>query len=117
VGTQELQGVNYEAYVSNGAFSAGEQVDIQLRGRNPQGGGGLQALAGNDDLLAGLAALTLAVGAAWLWLRRLQPAPETLMDQIVALDARFARGDIGKNAYNQKRAALKERLRRALQEK
>lgn len=114
-GTQDLQGSLYQAYISNGAYSAGHEIEVRLRGAHPLGG--LQSLAADNRLLAGLAALTISVGLAWLWLHSLQPNVDLLMDQIIALDERHKRGDIAKNAYNQKRAALKEKLRRALKEK
>jgi hypothetical protein len=111
-GDQDLQDTSYDAYVSNGAFSAGNETQIELHGAHPLGGS--TSFAAGDRLLVALAALTASVGVAWLWLRRLQPNPEALMDQIIALDERHSRGDLAKNAYNQQRAALKEKLRRAL---
>jgi hypothetical protein len=114
-GDQDLQDTTYDAYVSNGAFSAGDETEINLSGPHPLGAS--SSFAAYDRLLVALAALTASVGAAWFWLRRMQPDPEVLMDQIIALDARHARGDLAKNAYNQQRAVLKEKLRRALKEK
>jgi hypothetical protein len=115
-GQQELQGVTYTAYVSNGAILSGESAELRLRGRNPQGGGGLQALLGSNDLVVGLAALTLAVGAAWLWLRHIQAGPEAVLDRIARLDARYEAGKLRKDAYERQRAALKAQLRRSLKD-
>lgn len=115
-GEQEIEGNHYTAYVSNQAFSAGMQPELQLRGRNPLGGGGLQALLASDGAVVGLAALTLAVGVAWLWLRRLQATPDQLLAQITRLDERFARGDMAENKYKRQRAALKAQLRRIVKD-
>jgi mono/diheme cytochrome c family protein len=115
VGQQDIQGLTYQAYSSNGAFLAGENTQLRLRGRNPLGGGGLQSLA-SDNLIAGLAVLTVAVGAAWFWLHRVQAGPETVLDHIVRLDARYESGKLDKETYVRQRGALKAQLRRILKD-
>jgi mono/diheme cytochrome c family protein len=115
VGQQDIQGLTYQAYSSNGAFLAGESTQLRLRGRNPLGGGGLQSLA-SDNLIAGLAVLTVAVGAAWLWLHRVQAGPETVLDRIVRLDARYESGKLDKESYERQRDALKAHLQRILKD-
>lgn len=115
VGSQDIQGLTYQAYSSNGAFLAGESTQLRLRGRNPLGGGGLQSLV-NNDLITGLAVLTVAVGVAWLWLHQVQAGPETVLDRIVRLDARYESGKLDKEAYERQRAALKAQLRRILKD-
>ncbi len=116
-GEQQIQDAYYRAYVSNQAYSAGDTAELQLRGRNPQGSGGLQAVLASDGVVVGLAALTVAVGLAWLWLRRIQAGPDEILAQIARLDARFASGDMAENQYKRQRAALKARLGRAVKER
>ncbi|MCW5874287.1 MAG: cytochrome c [Anaerolineales bacterium] len=115
-GEQDIQGMQYTAYLSTEAVSAGETLALQFRGRNPLGGGGLQAVLASDGVVVGLAALTVAVGLAWLWLRRMQTGPDQLIAQIARLDERFARGDLAENKYRRQRAALKAQLRRSVKE-
>jgi len=114
VGEQQIQTVSYRAYVSNETYSAGDTAELQLRGRNPQGGVGLQAVLASDGVIVGLAALTLAVGLAWLWLRRVQTSPDEVVAQIARLDARYEAGDMAQNQYKRQRAALKAQLRRMM---
>lgn len=116
-GEQEIEGTRYTAYVSNQAYSADALPELQLRGRNPLGGGGLQAVLASDGIVVGLAALTVAVGLLWLWLRRMQAEPQQVLAQITRLDERFARGDIAENKYKRQRAALKAQLRRTVKDK
>lgn len=118
-GEQEINGINYGAYLAQGGFSPGDEVEISLRGTHPLGTGGLAALASDDRLLVGLAALTVAVGSLYFWLRRLpREAPrssEQILDEITALDERYEDGMIKQAAYDKRRAALKARLRRSLE--
>lgn len=120
VGLQDVQGTSYQAYVSNGAFSAGEEVDLNLAGSNPMGGAGVSNLIQDDRLLVGLTALTAAVGVAWLWLRRTQPtaaSAEQLMDEIIKLDERYEKGRVSERVYDSRRAELKKQLRTVLKNK
>ncbi|HRN51275.1 MAG TPA: cytochrome c [Anaerolineales bacterium] len=117
IGSQEIDGTTYTAYLSNQPYSVDEQPELQLRGRNPAGGGGLQAVLASDNVVIGLAALTVAVGLLWLWLRRMQAGPEQLLAQITRLDERFTRGDVAENVYKRQRAALKAQLRRSVKGK
>ncbi|MBX3045839.1 MAG: c-type cytochrome [Anaerolineales bacterium] len=115
-GEQQIQDAYYRAYVSNGTYSAGDTAELRLRGRNPQGSGGLQAVLASDGVVVGLAALTVAVGLLWLWLRRMQASPDEVLAQITRLDERFAAGDIAENQYKRQRAALKAQLRRVMKD-
>ncbi len=117
-GVQPIQDIDYQSYVSNQAFFTGDQVSLRLRGANPAGGG-LLALVSDDSLLIGLAALTVAVGVAWIWLRSTQPSeiPENLMDEIIKLDRRFEKGRISDGVYEKRRGALKKQLRRSLKDR
>ncbi|MEX2160568.1 MAG: cytochrome c [Anaerolineales bacterium] len=114
IGTQALEGTTYRVFAASTGFQAGEAVPIMIRGQHPLGGGGFGWLA-DDSLLLGLAALTLAVGVLWLWVRA-SPArqPESILEEIAALDARYESGKIGKRAYSTRRAKLKRSLSQAL---
>lgn len=116
-GEQQIQDASYRAYLSNQAYSAGDTAELQLRGRNPQGGGGWQALLASDGVVVGLAGLTLAVGFTWLWLRRMQAGPDEVLARIARLDARFEAGDVSQNQYTRQRAALKAQLRRVMKDR
>lgn len=113
IGTQAIEGVDYAVYSADAGFFPGDEVPIAILGAHPAGGGGLAGILNDDSLVVGLASLTLAVGAIWLWLRSAQ-TPEQWMDAILALDARYKRGDISKQAYNRQRAALKAKLQYSL---
>lgn len=119
-GLQDVQGTSYQAYVSNGAFSTGDEVDVHLIGANPMSGGGFLDLIQDDRLLIGLTALTAAVGVAWLWLRRTQPQASTaeqVMDEIIKLDERYEKGRVTERVYDLRRAELKKQLRAVLKKK
>ncbi|UYN90055.1 MAG: c-type cytochrome [Anaerolineales bacterium] len=116
-GEQQIQDASYRAYLSSQAYSAGDTAELQLRGPNPQGGGGWQALLANDGVVVGLAGLTLAVGFTWLWLRRMQAGPDEVLARIARLDARFEAGDVSQNQYTRQRAALKAQLRRMMKDR
>jgi hypothetical protein len=69
----------------------------------------------DDSLLLGLAALTAAVGFAWLWVRSLPaPNPDQLLEEIAVLDERYAADRISKASYAKRRATLKSQLRATL---
>jgi hypothetical protein len=70
--------------------------------------------------------LVIVIGGAWLWQQRRKlatatapglavvdepEAVETLLDAILALDDQYRLGELPLEAYKQRRAALKERLR------
>jgi mono/diheme cytochrome c family protein len=113
--TQQIDNTNYAAYLAEGGFTPEDAIDIALRGRHPLGGGGLQAVLADDRLTIGLAALTVTVGIAWLWLRRIGGAmPQTaeqIMDEIIALDDAYEKANIKQVTYETRRAVLRERLR------
>jgi hypothetical protein len=113
--TQQIDGTNYAAYLTEGGFTPEDEIDITLRGRHPLGGAGLQAIVADDRLVIGLAALTATVGIAWLWLRRVASTkPQTadqIMEEIIALDDAYEKAVIKQSTYEKRRSALKERLR------
>lgn len=113
-GSQAFDGVNHLAYAADAGYFPGDQLALELRGPHPLGGSA-PTFGASDDLLAGLAALTAAVGLAWLWLRRLPAAgtpltAEAIMDEILALDERYANGKVSEAVYAKRRASLKAQL-------
>lgn len=116
-GSQQVDSAAYRVYQSTRQLETGENLELRLRGAHPLGSGFWLRLARNDALLVGSAALTVAVGAAWMWLRRQEAqlrSSTALLDAIVSLDQQFEAGDLPKNDYKRRRAALKEALRQAL---
>ncbi|MCL5429179.1 MAG: cytochrome c [Chloroflexi bacterium] len=112
-GSQEINGIEYSLYAAETGYFPGDEVSLSLKGAHPRGG-----FARDDNLLAGLAALTAAVGFAWIWLWRRPAAPpkgiEHILDEIIDLDERYERGGLAKTTYTKQRTALKARLRREL---
>jgi mono/diheme cytochrome c family protein len=130
-GQKSMQGVNVHLYTAN-ALKAGEALPIHLSGQLGQSSGLDQSTLGG--LLIGVGALVLALAVVTYWyLRRRQslvrvevgdedtPAQpesvETLLDAIVALDDLYQTGKIPKDAYDQRRAELKGKLRLVQQAK
>jgi hypothetical protein len=75
----------------------------------------LRSLLQDESLVAGLAAVTLAVGLVWLWVRSLPlQNPQQVMDEIIALDERYEQGRVGESTYTERRAVLKSQLRNLL---
>jgi mono/diheme cytochrome c family protein len=130
-GSRDVQGTQYHMY--NGpAYSPGQELHLTVTT-----GSGVQALAvaaGNSSsLLVGIGAfgLALIVAGAFLFMRnrrRVTPqeeqtaAPsmpaspvsenaETIMDAILALDDLYKEGKLPEDAYHQRRAELKARLK------
>ena len=115
IGDQSVAGTIYSAYSAEAGYFPGDEVLVALGGAHPLGTYGLSSLLQDDSLLLGLAAVTTAVGLAWLWVRRL-PAqgPQQLMDEIIALDEKYEQGRVAQSAYTKRRVALKAQLRSAL---
>lgn len=118
LGNQQLDNEIYAGYHAQQNYAAGDTLRFEISGEHPLGASNaLRNLVGRSDFLVGLIALAMVVAVVWLWLRRQnaqQPDPEEIMDAIIALDARYAEDNISDDAYLKRRAALKERLRRAL---
>jgi mono/diheme cytochrome c family protein len=106
-GTQQIDARTYSLYTADAGYLPGDTVIVALRG----GSANAPAILRDPSLLAGLAALLVAVGALWVWVRRTPANRDAVLDEIVALDARYERGDIREAAYQKRRAALKEQLR------
>jgi mono/diheme cytochrome c family protein len=127
-GTRDAQGTQYQMY--NGAsLAAGDVLRMTVSGSNPSG-----LLSGNskNNLIVGLAVFGVALIGVGLWLYfknrptvavddgpGMQASPagstsdnaETIMDAILALDDLYQAGKLPEDAYRQRRAELKGRLK------
>jgi mono/diheme cytochrome c family protein len=133
-GLRDLQGVNYFMY-SMSTLPTGNEIVLEISG-SPKG---VSSLPDNrSSLLIGLGALGIAMMIAGVWLYRRDRAasdadedenveelddeteetetPEELMDAIIALDDLYKAGELPEEAYEQRRALLKNRLAKALGE-
>jgi mono/diheme cytochrome c family protein len=129
-GTRDGEGVVYQVY-SGGGLEAGSALNLTLSGR-PGGGSVWSDLAGDQgSLVFGLGALGLALVVAGLLLYRRsqvgepdleeegedseedagEETPDSLMDAILALDDLYQDRKLPEDAYQKRRAELKERLR------
>jgi mono/diheme cytochrome c family protein len=131
-GTRQFEGVTYNMYTSAG-MQTGSSLLLNLSG-HPKENPTIIAASENSnrDLVIGLGGLGLAliVAGLFLWRRNwteeavgeeVEPEEETgadsaedLMDAIIALDDQFRAGSLPEQAYHQRRAELKERLRTAV---
>ncbi len=128
-GTQNVQGASYHMY-SGGKLAAGSSLTLTLSGRPGSGASILSNTELRNNLAIGLGALgiVLVVLAIWLYRRQSRSAEEDeeeiepedeaeydtedgLMDAIIALDDQYKAGELPEEAYAQRRAELKERLR------
>jgi mono/diheme cytochrome c family protein len=138
-GVQDVQGIPY-IFFSGEALPQDGQLSLNLSGRPNFGGSNLVTAGSNSNLAIGLGALGVAVLGAGIWLfrrsnsngfvedeldeeedelRDLLPDgmdTESLMDAIIALDDHFKAGELPEDAYLQRRAVLKEHLRKLLAE-
>lgn len=141
-GMQDFEGLTYEIFSSEG-FPENEPLTLRLSGRARLSGAGWFNLAATTgaELALGLGALGVTSLLAGIWLfRRAQtarsngeewdavedgaegdPLPEGLdaeglMDAIIALDDHFKAGQLPLEAYHQRRALLKEQLKKKLAE-
>jgi hypothetical protein len=130
---RDVQGVPYRMF-SGGQLEAGSDLELTVTGR--PGGGSLIPTAGSSsNLMIGALAfgLALVVVGVWLYRRRsveedqiqesvdldveeetMLSDPDELMDAILALDDHYQAGDLPEEAYRQRRAELKARLKSAL---
>lgn len=124
-GKRQVEGASLYLYSASN-LPGGSVLEFTVSGRPgaaPWVGSGP---AGNLILGAGLFMLVIVIGGAWLWQQRRKlatatapglavvdepEAVETLLDAILALDDQYRLGELPLEAYKQRRAALKERLR------
>ena len=132
-GLRDIQDVPYRMYSSNN-LGAGSLLSFEISGR--PGAGDTSLLSGNFSWKwlawgAGFVGMVLVGVGLWLYQRNkntvYQPAgvpqiieagipagaedAEALMDAIIALDDQYQAGELPEDAYQQRRAELKGRLR------
>jgi hypothetical protein len=126
-GTRAVQGVQYHLY-NRSKLQPGSEVSLTLTG-SPAGENVAFAASQNTNLIIGLGVLglVLILAGGWMYLRNrsaqregepfLQEvklpyeSPETLMDAILALDDLYKDGKLPEDAYLERRAELKQRLK------
>lgn len=129
-GTRDVQGETFQMY-TGARLPVGENLQFTLSGL-PGGSGMLSNPTTATSLVIGLGALglVLVVAGVWLYRRNTKVAVEpdgdieyetmdeeayedsdTIVDAIIALDDLYAAGELPEEAYQQRRAELKERLR------
>jgi hypothetical protein len=136
-GTRDVQGVPYHLY-SGGGLQAGDDLQLTLSGR-PSASSPSLLQSSSTSLLIGMVVfgVALIVGGVWLFSRTRREevydevdevsSPETdvepdgedadtLMDAIIALDDLYREDQLPEDAYLQRRAELKERLAKAMDE-
>lgn len=134
---REVEGVSYQL-LSSGMVQSGESLDLQVSGWPKfDRGAAIEPEQANQNLMLGIGILggvLIAVGI-FLWQRnRNQPqtweddeeyyppevdGPETaeeLIDAIIALDELYVSGELPEEAYNNRRADLKNRLNNILED-
>jgi mono/diheme cytochrome c family protein len=136
MGTRDVQGISYRMY-SGDRLEAGSDLSLNISGRPRISSPGLVAGTGSN-LVIGLAAfgLALIVAGGWLYMRSRDGKDEgeisevvysstaaedeqdvdTLFDAILALDDQYQAGELPEEAYTQRRAELKERIKELLKE-
>jgi hypothetical protein len=117
-GTDTFNETIYRTYVG-GAMAAGDEIEVEISGRNPSVGTGLAFSANTTNIIIGALGLVLAGIGVWWWFRSDQvdeagadggERPEDIMDEIIALDANYEAGKIDEAVYKKRRDALKARL-------
>jgi hypothetical protein len=133
-GARDVEGTSYQMYAA-GRRDAGDTLRLTVSGSPVASvsGSGMGGLVGGDrtSLMIGLAALGVALAGVGIWLYRrgtLETAPaaddaplgartapledrDALLDAILALDDLYKEGKLAEEAYQQRRAELKDRLR------
>jgi mono/diheme cytochrome c family protein len=132
-GTRDVQGIQYHTY-SGSLLAAGAELAMTLTGR-PKSGTPSLAQTSNTDLVIGLSVfgLALVLAGGWMYWRtrsatledEQEPRPmaasepeesaETIMDAIIALDELYQAGKLPEDAYQQRRAELRSRLKELLE--
>jgi hypothetical protein len=135
-GTRDVDGVPFHMY-NGSSLATGDELRLTISGR-ASGDSLVPGLESNTGLLIGIGALGLVLIATGVWLyqrSRTQtderedadeadtsrdPSPDedagTLMDAILALDDLYKEGQLPEEAYHQRRAELKERLKTIIEQ-
>jgi hypothetical protein len=125
-GSRDVQGMTYELYTAENVAS-GSDLAVSLSG-NPLQGAAAASTDGTNGLLIGLGVFGVALIGVGVWLFRQRAAvkladgpaedddepvesEESLLDAILALDDLHQAGKLPDDAYQQRRADLKDRLR------
>lgn len=120
-GTREVQGVSLDMFSASN-LPAGSVLDMTLSGRissaaSVEPGSSTGLLIGG-----GVLGLVLIGAGVWLWRQKKQgeleegeldagvETSESIMDAIITLDDRFQAGELSEEAYQTRRAELKEKL-------
>lgn len=128
-GSRDVQGETYQLYTASAVASGGE-LSFSLSGNPLQSSGSSAGGSSTNNLLIGLGVFGLALIAVGVWLFRqratakLADGPQAdmaegtdgesedaLIDAILALDDLHQAGKLPDDAYTQRRADLKDRLR------
>jgi mono/diheme cytochrome c family protein len=132
-GTQDVQGTTYQLFTASN-IANGTQLSLNLNGKVQTAGSSSQTSNPTTGLLIGLGVFGVVLIAAGVWMLRQRasnrPAAaaataaspergdetqEELLDAILALDDLYQAGKLPEDAYNKRRAALKERLRNVIE--
>jgi mono/diheme cytochrome c family protein len=127
-GPRDMQGISYQMYMG-GPFDVGSELVLNISGR-PDSAPTL-AESSSQSLVLGLGAFGVVMIAAGVWLysrsktngleeidedEEEQPEEEldrdSLVDAIVALDDLYQSGELPEEAYRQRRAELKDQLKK-----
>jgi len=126
-GVRDVQGTQYRSF-SGSSLQTGAELSLTLTGRPSSSAPSISA-GSSTNLIVGLSAFGVALILAGVWLYRrtrreaedtnlpAEPAVqsgesrETLMDAIIALDDLYKSGQLPEEAYLQRRAELKARLK------
>ncbi|HBY06840.1 MAG TPA: hypothetical protein DEH22_03295, partial [Chloroflexi bacterium] len=130
-GMQDIEGISYSIY-NGSSLKTGDLLTMAISGQPKAStvtgeGGGLDT---STSLVIGLVFFGVALIGAGLYLWRRNrtdddelddeedtpeaDTPEDLMDAIIALDDLYQSGDIPADAYEKRRAELKERLQKVM---
>jgi mono/diheme cytochrome c family protein len=136
-GERDMQGTVYHLY-SGGPFNSGDQILFTLSGKPKAGEASSPKAGSRQNLIIGVGVFGVALILAGVWLYRRNKAmqtledeetveeeetagadealndPDTLIDAIIALDDLYQAGKLPEEAYKQRRAELKARLKESL---
>ncbi len=117
-GLQDLNGLPYQLYAGDG-FAAGESLRLDLSGRHPLAAGGFQLSESNPtSLILGALGLVFTLVGLGLWWRErrgelieeIEDDADSLLDEILELEAAYERGEMNEATFSRRRVALKARL-------